>query len=102
MHTVIHILGLDNPSGYWYLWWSGVGANLQELALFGVVITVYRRHKCHAHRCWRLAKHTVDGTPYVTCKTHHPLTAPGRVTAQDIADAHLAAQAGHAEPAGRH
>ena len=93
MHGFVHVLGLDNPSGYWYLWWSGLGANLQELALFGVIFTVYRRHKCHAHGCWRLGKHLVDGTPYITCRNHHPTVAAGRVTATEIAAAHASARA---------
>lgn len=91
MHWLVHVIGLDNPTGYWYLWWSGVGANLPELAVFGLIYSMYRKHKCHAHRCWRLAHHSVDGTPYVTCRSHHP-TVRKRVTAEEIAAAHESAK----------
>jgi hypothetical protein len=58
---------MDNPSGPVYLAWSGwVG----DLPLFGALWVLYHRHNCHARRCPRIAKHSVDGTPY--CTRHHP------------------------------
>lgn len=83
MHWLSHWLGLDNPSGAPYLWWSGAGADLGELAIIGGLVGIYRRHNCHVHRCWRIARHPVDGTTWTVCRLHHPDEAP---TAQDIRD----------------
>lgn len=59
MNVLGHVLGLDNGSGRWYLWWSGIGSDLTYLAAVGVAL---RHLNCHTGRCWRLAIH------------HHPLT----------------------------
>ena len=82
--------GNRGESGGWYGWWSGFGGATQNFTLAGGALIVYRHKNCHVHRCWRLGRHPVDGTPYVTCRRHHP-TISGPVTAQDIADAHLEA-----------
>jgi hypothetical protein len=78
----LHVTGTDNTSGYWYGWWSGFGG----FTFMGLTATWLhlRRHNCHAKGCWRIGKHPVDGTPYVTCRKHHP-THNKRVTAQEIA-----------------
>ncbi len=83
-----HVLGLDNGSGSWYLWWSGIGADFQELALLGVVIGLYRQHNCHARGCWRLKRHAVEGTPFVVCRKHHPTLDDEPSTAEEIKSAH--------------
>lgn len=96
MHWLAHILGLDNGSGPIYLAWSGPGADLGELAIIGGLIAAYRKHTCHVDHprfCWRLGIHHVTGTPYKTCKRHHP-TVPQRVTAEHIATAHENASGG--------
>ena len=72
MNWLIHILGLNDPSGYWYLWWSGFGANFQEFAMAGAVVLYYRKHNCHVKPCWRLGRHSIEGTAYVVCRKHHP------------------------------
>lgn len=89
MSWLPHILGLDNGSGAVYLWWSGVGANLGEFAIVGALFAHYKRHVCHVDAprfCWRLGMHPVAGTPYKTCKRHHP-TVPARISADHIAQA---------------
>jgi hypothetical protein len=69
VRLLVHILGLDDPSGAWYLWWSGPGADLGMLAAVGA----YFRHvNCHEPGCWRLGRHPVDGTPFKVCRVHHP------------------------------
>lgn len=73
MIWLLHALGLDSGSGPAYLWWSGAGSDLGELAIVGGIVAVYRRHSCHVRRCWRLARYPVAGTPYVTCLRHHPV-----------------------------
>lgn len=87
VHWLIHVLGLDDASGHWYLFWSGVGADISELAILGGIVAAYRKHLCHVGWCWRLGVHPVAETPYRACRRHHP-TVPNRVSAQDIAEAH--------------
>lgn len=71
MHVLLHVLGLDDASGRAYLWWSGAGADLGELAIVGGLISIYRRHNCEIHRCPRLGRHqTAAGA--VLCRRHHP------------------------------
>lgn len=90
LHGIAVWLGLTNGGGHAYLWWSGFGANFGEYMLLGGLWAVYRRHNCHARRCWRIQRHPVAGTPYVTCRRHHPTA--DTVTAADIAQAHRDAQ----------
>lgn len=89
MHALVtwflHVTGSDDGSGAWYLWWSGF---VGDLAIFAAVILAARRLNCHAHRCWRIGIHRVDGTPYVTCRRHHPTTPLKRVTADHIMREH--------------
>jgi hypothetical protein len=83
LHALSHFFGLDNASGAHYLFWSGIGSDISEIAILGAVIGIYRRHNCHIKGCARIGKHAVDGTPYVVCAKHHP-DVPDRVT-----EAHL-------------
>jgi hypothetical protein len=67
-HWLAHILGLDDPSGYWYLWWSGFGG---RFTLGGALIVTYvRHHNCHERGCWRLGHCDESGKP--VCRHHHP------------------------------
>lgn len=72
MGWLAHVLGLDDPGGAPYLFWSGCGADLTELAVIGALIGIVRRHNCHIHGCWRVGRHHVDGTPHIVCRHHHP------------------------------
>ena len=69
---LLHVLGVDNVSGRWYGFWSGFGSDIGEVVIIGALVSVYRKHNCHAKGCWRLARHPVEGTPYVVCRRHHP------------------------------
>lgn len=69
MGWLLHVLGVDNVSGRWYGFWSGFGSDLGEAALLGAVYGAFRKHNCHESRCWRIGRHTVDGTPW--CNRHH-------------------------------
>jgi len=66
MTWLLHVLGVDDASGRWYLFWSGAGADLGYMAIFG---GFWHKHNCHQARCWRLSRHVVDGTPW--CNKHH-------------------------------
>ena len=73
---LLHVLGVDNASGPAYLFWSGFGSDLGELAIVGGLVAMYRRHNCHVRGCWRIGRHPVEGTPHVVCRHHHPHGAP--------------------------
>ena len=73
MHPLAHILGLDNASGGWYLWWSGF---FGDIAIFGAAAVFIRHRNCHVRRCLRIGRHPVQGTPHVVCRRHHPNGAP--------------------------
>lgn len=73
-----HILGLDDASGPFYLWWSGAGA---DLGLIGGAFVIVRKHQCHVRRCPRIGRHPVEGTTWTVCRRHHVDDAP---TAADI------------------
>lgn len=89
---LIHVSGIDNESGRFYAFWSGLGSDLGELAIIGALFGAYRKHNCHVHRCWRLSRHPVDGTPFLVCRKHHP-TIDAAPTAEQVRNAHEQAQA---------
>ena len=78
-----HVLGTDGRD--WYNFWSGLGADIGGLAFVGAGIGLYRKHNCHVHGCWRIAKQQVVGTSWVVCHRHHP---EGRPTAEQVAQVH--------------
>lgn len=85
MHVLTHVLGLDDPSGGWYLWWSGFGA---DLGLVGAAVTLYRKHNCEIVRCPRLGRH-VTAAGHRLCRHHHP---DGPLTPEAAHTAHAAAE----------
>jgi hypothetical protein len=78
-----HLVGSDG--GGWYNFWSGLGADIGGLTILGGAIGVYRKHNCHVHGCWRIAKQQVVGTSWVVCHHHHP---EGRPSAEQVAAVH--------------
>jgi hypothetical protein len=44
-------------SGNGYQFWSGIGSDLGEVTLLGIVLVWWHNHNCHVHRCWRLSWH---------------------------------------------
>jgi hypothetical protein len=91
LHSVEHVLGLRDSSSNWSSFWGGFGSDIPEFAIF---VVLWRKINCHAKGCPRIGLHKVDGTPYVTCRKHHPVHA-GSVpaTAAQIAQAHADAHA---------
>jgi hypothetical protein len=85
LNWLLHTFGLDDGGGAWYLFWSGI---VGDLALLGTLWVLLRRLNCHASGCWRIGIHHVVGTPYVTCRRHHPVVPTGKVSAEHIARAH--------------
>lgn len=72
MTWIAHWLGLDNPSGPIYLFWSGPFSALPSFGVVGLLAGLYRKHNCHVRRCWRLGHHRLDGTEWTVCRLHHP------------------------------
>jgi hypothetical protein len=89
IHWLAYWTGLTNGSGPRYLWWSGIGSDIGELALLGGLLSIARHSNCHAKRCWRFGK-PVDGTPYRACHRHHPAHdgTKRNVPLETITDAH--------------
>lgn len=81
-----HFFGVSDEGGPGYGFFSGVGSDIGEVAIIGGLVSIYRKHNCHVDGCWRVAKHPVEGTPYVVCKKHHP-SVPDVVTAEHVAEA---------------
>lgn len=67
-----------------YQFWSGVAGDLPQIAALGWLYAFLRKHNCHAKGCWRIGRHVVRGTPYITCRKHHP---DGKPTVAQIASA---------------
>lgn len=84
MHALVHILGLDNGSGYWYLFWSGSAADISELAILAGLFSIYRRHQCEVVGCLRLGRHRTAAR-HVVCRRHHP---DDHLTAETVVAAH--------------
>lgn len=93
-HWLAHVLGLDNGSGRWYLFWSGAGANFGELTIVAALLAAVRHRNCEVHRCWRLGRHrTAAG--HLVCRRHHP---DGHLTAEAVTAAHRDAENATKEP----
>jgi len=46
VHPLLRILGIDDLSGPWYGFWSGIGS---DLAYLGILWAIARRGNCHVH-----------------------------------------------------
>jgi hypothetical protein len=76
-------------------WYNEPSGFVGCLGLFASAIAIsfhaaasYRHKNCHVHRCWRIGRHRIGGTPYVVCRKHHPGGAP---THEEVIAAHEAA-----------
>jgi hypothetical protein len=88
INDLLTLFGLTAGSR-WSLFWGGIGSCLSEFAILGIV---WHKLNCHAKGCYRIGLHHVEGTPYITCRKHHPVHPGSRpATAEEIALAHAAA-----------
>jgi hypothetical protein len=70
---VLHLLGIDDANSPWYLLYSGIAGSASTLAaLVTFTVAFLRKHNCHVQGCWRIGRHPVEGTAFVTCARHHP------------------------------
>lgn len=81
---IFSVLGISNPIGPWYNFWSGFGSDLAIFAsVFAVSYNTFRKHNCHVKGCWRIGLHPVRGTDHIVCRKHHPNDSP---SASDVID----------------
>ena len=80
-----HVLGLDDAAGHWYLWWSGAGSDVSELAIVGALVAQVRRHNCHVKGCPRVGRFLAEGTSWRVCHKHHPTGAPSAADVREAA-----------------
>lgn len=78
---LLTVTGINNPTGYWYAFWSGFGG---DLSMLGGIFIAYKKLTCHVSTCWRLGHFKVDKTPYKVCKKHHPKTPDKRIKVHHI------------------
>lgn len=76
VNDFLTFLGVVDGGGRWYLWWSGMFANV---TIFAAVVLFYRKHNCHVHGCLRIGSHRatdLNGVDHVVCRHHHPSLGP--------------------------
>lgn len=66
---------------------SGFLPALTVLSLLGALISLYHVKNCHRDGCWRIGKHTVNGSLW--CSRHHHEVRPER-TVHELLEAILA------------
>ena len=90
--VALHTGTLHGGPDLYYNFWSGFGADLGEATLISAVgIGVYtgvRKVNCHTKGCWRIGHHTLEGTPYILCRHHHPSVPNGGASHEHIMAAH--------------
>jgi len=88
----LHTGTLHGGPDLYYNFWSGFGADLGEATLISAVgIGVYtgvRKVNCHTKGCWRIGHHTLEGTPYILCRHHHPHVPSGGASHEHILAQH--------------
>lgn len=87
MHWLAHFFGLDNLSGPYYGFFSGVGSDISELSLVGVMAAHLRAVNCEVHGCWRIGRHAT-AAGHKVCRRHHPADS---LTHADVVEAHAEA-----------
>ncbi len=85
IHWLFVHAGLDDASGAWYAFWSGICG---DLFIVGGVAALFRHINCHVSGCWRPGWHPVHGTQFKVCRRHHPT---GGNTVEHVHAAHVAA-----------
>lgn len=83
---------------FWHLitstsnWFYGIVSGwLGDIGLLTGIIIYYKKHNCHVKGCPRIGKLPVAGTPYITCKSHHPTAVNQDITHEHILAAHKGA-----------
>lgn len=87
-HWLQSVTGTAIPDGgsKWYNFWSGFGSDFGELAILGSLFAIYKHHNCQVSGCWRIGRHPVAGTPYLTCHKHATIDTHTRLHKQHERD----------------
>jgi hypothetical protein len=75
MHGIAIWLGLTNPAGRAYLFWSGIGGDLGYIAIPLLVMEYARRNTCDITGCYRLSRRKAKdkwGDSHSVCVRHAP------------------------------
>lgn len=74
VRTLSHVMGTDDPSGFFYLWWSGF---FPDILIFVGGLAWLRHHRCEKDDCRykylplrRFAFHHYQD--HLLCGKHHP------------------------------
>lgn len=89
-HLFFAVTGARNEAGWVYGLWSGFGGALPDIMIVTAACGWWWARTCHVHRCWRIGRHPVEGTPYRACRRHHP--SGGKLTHGQLLDAHRRAR----------
>jgi hypothetical protein len=65
---IAHLFGTDG--GPFYYFYSGFGAALSSVTIFGGLLTFWRHEKCQVEGCHQRGKVEVNG--WTVCPGHHP------------------------------
>jgi len=88
----LHTGTLHGGPDLYYNFWSGFGSDLGEATLITAVgVGVYtgvRKVNCHTKGCWRIGHHTLEGTPYILCRKHHPYVPTKGASHEHILEQH--------------
>jgi hypothetical protein len=88
---VLHVLGVDDPTGRWYAWWSGFAG---DVTLVAAILTApyvqWKRNNCQVRRCWRFGRHpfTDEGVTRHLCYLHHPDVQDRQLTVRHLQEKH--------------
>lgn len=90
---VLHWIGLDDPSGPIYLFWSGFAGNIALLlAILAAPWIQWKRNNCQVRHCWRFGRHPfTDPDERVArhlCYLHHPDVAVKQLTVRHLQERH--------------
>jgi hypothetical protein len=84
--------GTVNEPGPYYGFWSGLGSDLTEFGVIGVISTgiyqLVKRYNCHEPGCWRVGTHPAVGGQFSLCYRHHPDFQGQKPTHEMIARLH--------------
>lgn len=91
MGLLLHVLGVDNASGRWYLFWSGFVGDVT--ILFAILVAPYvqwKRNNCQVVHCWRFGRHpfTEDNVTRHLCWKHHPDVKRKQLTVKHLQEKH--------------
>lgn len=70
MNVILHIIGTDNPSGFWYLLWSGFGSVVLGTGIWANAYTHWKAYNCHVRWCFRHGRYQTSD--YKVCLKHNP------------------------------